>query len=105
MFVNHYYKAKTTNEIFTGTQLKVFKSLMDLSIPDLVKQELVAEIKDPTVEDILNANGGRNITPAILRYREVNKCGAKEASDAIRAMTNTKKQNQAKVFKNEGGNE
>jgi len=81
-----FYRAKTSGEIFIDTQLHAFNSIMGWTIPDMIEKGLVVEIKKPTVNDILQANGRDNITPAITRYRQINKCSGKDAADAVRAL-------------------
>lgn len=95
IYTNRYFKSLSSGEIFIEIQLRAFNSIMGATPEDLIKENLIEELDPaPSVADILKANGRKNSTPAIARYREINKVSGKEAADAVRKMvasTNLKK--------------
>jgi len=107
IYNNRYFKSMSSGEIFTETQLRAFKSIMGATPEDLIKENLIEEMKEaPDVADILKINGRNNTTPAIQRYRELHKVNGKEAVEAVRKMLSgmsfEKNRIKAVVMTNEG---
>jgi len=97
-----YFRAKRTGEFFCEKQLGVVHSVTGDSIDELIESGLLEEIKEPDVVDILNANSGENVYPAILRYKQLNNATTKDANAAIYGLLNMKKPQ--KFYKKRGAN-
>lgn len=105
--MNRYFKSLSSGEIFVEAQLRAFKSIMGATVEDLIKENLIVEVNPaPSVADILKVNGKWNRTPAITRYREINKVSGKVAAEAVQKMVEAtklkKNQIKAEVLEKEG---
>lgn len=97
-----YFISAKSGEYFVDKQLRTVEKIMGMATDQLLSEKILAEVTEPNVLDILQANSKENLFPAMIRYKQLNKCSTKKANETVYGMVRHINYNKAKVFENEG---